>query len=373
MQGPDAVASILAQLEGFDAPAFAWESEILPVRIAEYDPAWLDEQCLAGRIVWTRLAPRSAESVKGAAPVKATPIALLARRNMKLWSNVVEPTEHTQLSSKAQCVAEIIGDQGASFFDEIVDHSGMLPIQVEEALAELVALGLVNSDSFGGLRALLLPSERRRPMQSRRSSRGKRGLAIYGMQDAGRWALVRRGGLDSGRRPRTADRRPQSDPATIEHICRTLLARWGIVFWKVIDREANWLPPWRDLLLCLRRLEARGEIRGGRFVAGFSGEQFALPEAIGPLRDARRKAQANEYVSLSAADPLNLVGILTPGARVPSLTGNRVLYSDGVPIAALVGGETKFLEALPPEEQWRVQNLLLGRKDPSVVPDPFAT
>jgi ATP-dependent Lhr-like helicase len=318
--------------------------------------------------------------------VKATPIALLARRNMKLWSNVIEPTEHTQLSSKAQCVAEIIGDQGASFFDEIVDHSGMLPIQVEEALAELVALGLVNSDSFGGLRALLLPSERRRPMQSRRSSRGKRGLAIYGMQDAGRWALVRKNERHAASGQRDAPNghaasvhvsrtppasRSASDPATIEHICRTLLARWGIVFWKVIDREANWLPPWRDLLLCLRRLEARGEIRGGRFVAGFSGEQFALPEAIGPLRDARRKAQANEYVSLSAADPLNLVGILTPGTRVPSLTGNRVLYSDGLPVAALVGGETKFLEALPPEEQWRVQNLLLGRKEEqSVVRSP---
>jgi ATP-dependent Lhr-like helicase len=193
------------------------------------------------------------------------------------------------------------------------------------------------------------------------------------MQDAGRWALVRKGGLDSGRGLRTADRRPPSDPATIEHICRTLLARWGVVFWKLIDREANWLPPWRELLMCLRRLEARGEIRGGRFVAGFSGEQFALPEAIGPLREARRKPQANEYVSLSAADPLNLIGILTPGARIPSLTGNRVLYSDGVPVAALIGGETKFSEELPPEEQWRAQNLLLGRKDSSVAHDPFAT
>ena len=263
----------------------------------------------------------------------------------------------------------------------------MLPIQVEEALAELVALGLVNSDSFGGLRALLLPSDRRRPMHSRRSSRGKRGFAIYGMQDAGRWALVRKNERHAANGLREtpkvhsaslhASRTPQAsrlttDPATIEHICRTLLARWGVVFWKLIDREANWLPPWRELLMCLRRLEARGEIRGGRFVAGFSGEQFALPEAIGPLREARRKPEANEYVSLSAADPLNLVGILTPGARIPSLTGNRVLYSDGVPVAALIGGETKFLEELPPEEQWRAQNLLLGRKDSSVAHDPFA-
>lgn len=149
------------------------------------------------------------------------------------------------------------------------------------------------------------------------------------------------------------------DPAAVEHLCRTLLARWGVVFWKLLTREASWLPPWRELLMCLRRLEARGEIRGGRFVAGYSGEQFALPEAIGPLRDARRKAHANELVAISAADPLNLIGILTPGTRVPSLTGNRVLYRDGLPIALYVGGEITFLETLEPQAQWQAQNALL--------------
>ena len=400
MQGPDAVASVLGQLEGFDAPASAWESELLPLRIAEYDPAWLDEQCLAGRIVWTRLAARSGESVRGAAPVKATPIALLARRHMKLWSSFANPQTPISLSSKAQQVAELIREHGASFFDELTEQSALLPVQVEEALAELVALGLVNSDSFGGLRALLLPSDRRRPPHQRRSARGKRGLAIFGMQDAGRWALVRKEGLEAcGVRAAaeaaptlTADAAPSSkakptnspsialsqaarrmpqaakavtDPAAIEHVCRTLLNRWGVVFWKLVDREADWLPPWRELLMCLRRLEARGEIRGGRFVAGFSGEQFALPEAIGALRDIRRQPFSNEYLSISAADPLNLVGILTPGPRLPSLTGNRVLYRDGIPIAILAGGETKFLEMMEPEEQWRAQNALLGRRDSS--------
>jgi ATP-dependent Lhr-like helicase len=147
------------------------------------------------------------------------------------------------------------------------------------------------------------------------------------------------------------------------------LRRWGVVFWRLLEREADWLPPWREMLLCLRRLEARGEIRGGRFVSGFSGEQFALPEAIGPLRDARRKAHANEFVSLSAADPLNLVGVLTPGARLPALTGNRVLYRDGLPVALYAAGEVKFLEELAPKERWEAQNALLRRQVPAPLAD----
>jgi ATP-dependent Lhr-like helicase len=146
------------------------------------------------------------------------------------------------------------------------------------------------------------------------------------------------------------------------------LRRWGVVFWKLLEREADWLPRWRDILMCLRRLEARGEVRGGRFVAGFSGEQFAAPEAISLLRDARRKPQNQQLISLSAADPLNLVGIITPGARLPSLTSNRVLYRDGLPVALYVGGEVKFLEQLDAKEQWDAQSALLRRQ----VPGPLA-
>jgi ATP-dependent Lhr-like helicase len=153
----------------------------------------------------------------------------------------------------------------------------------------------------------------------------------------------------------------------IEHVVRTLLRRWGVVFWRLLAREADWLPPWRDLLRCCRRLEARGEIRGGRFVAGFSGEQFAAPEAIAPLREARRRSQDGHYVSLSAADPLNLVGILTPGARLPSLAGNRVLYRDGIPVAVLSGGEVSFLAELPAAQAWEARNLLLRRPVPEAL------
>lgn len=369
MQGPDAVAAVLTQLEGFDSPAGAWETEVLPARIQEYEPVWLDEHCLAGRIVWTRIATRMGDVERGAAPVRSTPIALLPRKNARLWAGFTEQPERAQLTPKAQQVADSIRTNGASFFDEIVEHAGLLPNQVEEALAELVALGIVNSDSFGGLRALLLPSDRRRPGGH---AKRKRRIAIFGMQEAGRWALVRREPVLAGLAPdskASALRAEPYSPEAIEHVCRTLLRRWGVVFWKVLEREADWLPPWRDMLMCLRRLEARGEIRGGRFVAGFSGEQFAVPEAIGLLRDARRKPHNNELISLSAADPLNLIGILTPGGRLPSITGNRVLYRDGLPIAIYAAGEVRFLGQLEAKEQWEAQNVLLRRHVPALLAD----
>jgi ATP-dependent Lhr-like helicase len=387
MEGPDAVGAVLGQLEGFEAPASAWETEILPTRISEYEPAWLDEQCLAGRFVWTRLAHRSNGARKsdspgspardrGAAPVRSTPIALLARRNIRLWSSLSGMPDTSALSVKARMVASYIQTHGASFFDEIADGVGLLPTQAEEALAELVAVGIVNSDSFGGLRALLVPSDRRRPAMG---GRRRRRISLFGMDAAGRWALIRRPlpeigeatGADAGI-DRDAEARLNAriqDDETVEHVARTLLRRWGVVFWRLLAREADWLPPWRDLLMCYRRLEARGEIRGGRFVAGFTGEQYAAPEAIGLLRDTRRKPNSQSYVSLSAADPLNLVGIITPGARLPALSSNRVLYRDGVPIALFAGGEIRFLEQLEPKVQWEAQNLLLRRHVPAVLAD----
>jgi ATP-dependent helicase Lhr and Lhr-like helicase len=357
MEGPDAVGAMLGQLEGFEAPASAWETEILPARITEYEPAWLDEQCLAGRFVWTRLAARRADPERGAAPVRATPIVLLARRNLRLWSTLAGATDPLHLSPPAQKVAALLATHGASFFDEIAAGSALLPSQAEEALAELVALGLVNSDSFAGLRALLVPADRRRPAMG---GRRRRRIALFGMDAAGRWSRIARGA------PAEDSRHSEE---TVEHVTRTLLRRWGVIFWKLLAREADWLPPWRDLLMCCRRLEARGEIRGGRFVAGFSGEQFAQPEAIALLREARRKPREGQHVSLSGADPLNLVGILTPGARLPSLAGNRLLYQDGIPVALLSGGEVSFLTPLTPQEEWQARNLLLRRQVPAPLAD----
>ncbi|HUI59344.1 MAG TPA: hypothetical protein VLX90_03940, partial [Steroidobacteraceae bacterium] len=373
MEGPDAVGAVLGQLEGFESAASAWETEILPARISEYEPAWLDEQCLAGRFVWTRLAHRAGSAnqgeERGAGPVRATPITLLARRNVRMWSSLSGPADTGGVSAKARRVVDFIQTHGASFFDEISDGAGLLPSQAEEALAELVALGIVNSDSFGGLRALLVPSDRRRPAAG---GRRRRRIALFGMDAAGRWALVRRPQIaPEGASTDTAARvraRLENDE-TVEHVARTLLRRWGVVFWRLLAREADWLPPWRELLMCLRRLEARGEVRGGRFVAGFTGEQYAAPEAIGLLRDVRRKPAGRSYVSLSGADPLNLVGIVTPGTRLPALSGNRVLYRDGLPLALLAGGEVRFLEKLEPQEQWEAQNLLLRRHVPAILAD----
>ena len=354
MQGPDAVAAVLGQLEGFEAPASAWETDILPARIAEYEPEWLDEHCRAGRFVWTRLAARTADSDRGASPVRSTPITLLARRSVRAWSGFAQPSDPKHLTSRAAAVMQFIQTRGASFFDEIADGVGLLALEVEEALAELVAFGVVNSDSFGGLRALLVPGSRRGRAGGPRGRR--RRVALFDMADAGRWAIVRRPEEISG---------AAADEGSVELVVRTLLRRWGVIFWKLLAREAAWLPAWRDILMCCRRLEARGEIRGGRFVAGFSGEQYAAPEAVALLREVRRRAHAQQYVSISGADPLNLLGIVTPGARLPSLAGNRLLYLDGLPIASFAAGEVQLLENLDPQAAWAAHKAVQRRHVPA--------
>ena len=355
MEGPDAVAAIIGQLEGFEAAAGAWETEILPARIAHYDPAWLDDHCLAGRISWARLRPRNGNGANGngerrASPVRTTPITLLARRHAPLWAALSPADDAIPLGAPAQAVISAIREHGASFYDELVELTGLLRPQVEEALAELVAQGLVTADSFGGLRALLVPAAKR---DGRR-----RGRALFGMEDSGRWALARRAPKQDG---------PHAKPEAVEHLARSLLRRYGVVFWRLVEREAPWLPPWRELLRVYRTLEARGDIRGGRFVAGFSGEQFALPEAIGLLRDARKKPETGTFVSLSGADPLNLAGILTPGPKLAALTGNRLLYRDGLPVALLSGGEVQFIETLDERSEWEARKALLRGAVPAAL------
>jgi len=346
MEGPDAVAAVIGQLEGFEAAAGAWETEILPARIAQYEPAWLDDHCLAGRIAWARLRPRNGANggERRASPVRTTPITLLARRHAPLWAALSPAEDAVPLSASAQAVLAAIREHGASFFDELVESTGLLRPQAEEALAELVAQGLINSDSFSGLRALLVPAGKRETAGRRRRA------ALFGMEDSGRWALARRAPKPAG---------PHAKPEAVEHLAHSLLRRYGVVFWRLLEREAPWLPPWRELLRVYRTLEARGDIRGGRFVAGFSGEQFALPDAIGMLREMRRKPETGAWVSLSGADPLNLAGILTPGPKLAALTGNRLLYRDGLPIALLAGGEVQFLEKLDERSEWEARKALL--------------
>jgi ATP-dependent Lhr-like helicase len=361
VEGADAVANLVGQLEGFEAPAAAWETEILPARVNEYDPAWLDDLSRAGRVVWTRIAPLATSGERTPSPVRTSPIVLASRRNLGLWARLARDGTGAALTSRATRVLEFITAHGASFFDEIVDGAGLLRTQVEEALGELVAQGLVNSDGFGGLRALLVPSERRPNFRGVDGHRRMRRSALFGIEDAGRWALARRA------LPADAARAATEDLEVAEHVARTLLRRYGVVFWRLVAREADWLPPWRNVLRTLRRLEARGEVRGGRFVAGVTGEQFAVPEAVGLLRDVRRRERTGALVGVSGADPLNLVGIVAPGARLPALTGNRVLYRDGVPIALAVGGEVRYLEQLETQAQWAARAALLRRQVPAVL------
>ncbi len=348
MQGRDALGTVVEQLEGFQAAAGAWESDLLPARLKDYGGTWLDELCRSGRIVWTRLAGRIKAS---SGPVRGTPIVLLPRRQLAAWDALASDAPQPELSSRAQRVFETLQGQGALFFDELQQDARLLRSELEDALGELVAVGLVNADSFAGLRALLAPAAKR--SRSTRQSRG--GAFIGGMADAGRWALVRKGAPVPAEAPA---RRPVLDPEALEHIAMTLLRRYGVVFWRLLDREADWLPPWRELLHVYHRLEARGDIRGGRFVAGVPGEQFALPEAVGLLREVRKRPLAGEMIAVSAVDPLNQVGTLLPGERVPATAGNRILYRDGAPLALLIGGKPELLEELDEDDQRKARQLL---------------
>jgi ATP-dependent Lhr-like helicase len=352
--GPEALANVLAQLEGFEAPAAAWEAELLPARVADYSPAWLDDLCTAGRIAWARLrgVAASAEGGHGGS-LRATPVALLPRRDLALWTRATagEYGDAPELSSRAQKVAGCLRANGASFFDELAADSRLLRPDLEDALAELVARGQAGCDSFAGLRALLVPASRR-PVPGHR--RGRR-TALLGIEDAGRWTLTRR----------TSDApAAKRDPADVEHVARVLLRRYGVVCWRLLEREAAWLPSWRELLRVYHRLEARGEVRGGRFVAGLSGEQFALPEAVAALRQVRRRANDGEALVVSANDPLNLAGTVLPGAKVPRLAGARVLYRDGIAQAALVAGEFQALATLSGDDERAFRRALLREPDP---------
>ncbi len=356
-QGPDALDAVIAQLQGFEAPAAAWESEILPARLEDYEFTWLDDLCLSGRVVWTRLSHTANPVAGGRGPIRTTPVTLLPRRSAPLWTRAAPPPviNIDELGSRARAVVETLRSHGASFYDEIVQSTGLLRTQVEDALAELVAAGLVASDSFAGLRALLTPSEKRKPLGKAKRHRRS---PLFGIEEAGRWSLVKRTPSD------TATKRAYYEPDQdmVEHIVHSLLRRYGVVFWRLLQREAAWLPAWRDMLRVLRRLEARGDIRGGRFVAGSSGEQFALPEAITMLRDTRRADSSGILVSVSGADPLNLVGVIAPGEKVPALLNNRVLYRDGVAVATLTGGEITWLEHLEPADARAAESALVKRQ-----------
>jgi ATP-dependent Lhr-like helicase len=321
VSGLEGLAVVIAQLDGFALPAAAWESDVLATRVEEYDPALLDTLSLTGRVGWA--AGQRGSGTAG--PIRSTPIALFQREHAGEWLAGRPGVEALKLSSNAARVREVLEHRGASFFHELVPLSGLLATQVEEALGELAGMGLVTSDSFAGLRALITPSSKRKPLDG---GRRRHRTVPFGIESAGRWSVVGgQAGEPDGR-------------ARVSVWASTLLRRYGIVFRRLLTREIG-APPWRELLLAYRRLEARGEIRGGRFVSGMSGEQFALPEAVGQLRAIRRLASSGRLIAVGAADPLNLAGIVTPGERIAAVARSRILYRDGVPVLALERGEVK--------------------------------
>lgn len=338
LKGVEGLAAVIEQLDGYEVQAGAWEHEVLAARVQDYDPDFIDRLCLSGRVAWGRL---SSTNGSGKAPLRSSPIALMLREHAGLWRPLVD-VQLDELSSEASAVYETLRSRGASFFHEIVSATGQLRTLAERSLGELAGAGLVTADSFGGLRALLAPSDKhKRRSRSRRHS--------YEVDTAGRWALLRGDtAVEDGKR--------------IETIARALLTRYGVVFRALLVRES--LPTWRELAMVYRRLEARGEIRGGRFVSGFGGEQFALPDAVGRLRAVRRNEKDGEFIAICAADPLNLVGIVTSEARVAAIANNRVLFRDGLPVAALEGDKVRRLTATELDDEalkalfWRRSNKL---------------
>ena len=259
------------------------------------------------------------------------------RSQLPIWQSLL-PAIAT-LPGAAEPIHAALLKHGAMFFADLVRVLGLPRNAVVAGLRELVCAGLVNGDGFGGLRTLILPTARRRATAQVGWRARRPGPPVASTDPPGRWSLVMTQ-LASGTAVGDSGKFRR---ATVEHVAKVLLERYGVVFRAVLQREARWLPPWRELAHAWRRLEARGEIRGGRFVAGFGGEQFAWPEAIEKLRDVRHAGNQDTEVTVSAADPLNLTGIVTPGDKVPALLRNRVLYRNGIPAGAWLRGDFGWL------------------------------
>jgi ATP-dependent helicase Lhr and Lhr-like helicase len=342
LRGRDGVLQVIRQLQGLELPAPAWENQVLPARIEDYDPADLEHLCLAGVVAWGRLrsgaatngedAPQEVRTARRSkrilAPARNAPISFLVRDDIDVFleASTLRFEQISTLSSMAQEVARYLERHGASFLNDIARGVGLLNVKVEEALWQLVAHGVATGDGIAGLRVLLTPEYKR--VERRRLHVVSGGRNPERLMPVGRWSLWRPGFSDE----------PVSSEMKVEKYARQLLQRYGVVFRELLARETI-APPWRGLLAVYRRLEARGEIRGGRFVNGFVGEQFALPQAVDALRGMRRIAMVEETVMVSAADPLNWVGILTPGARVSPYSSQVIAYRDGSPAGVGLLGE----------------------------------
>jgi ATP-dependent Lhr-like helicase len=352
LHGESGLLEVVRQLAGFEAAASAWEPQLLRLRLAKYDPNQLDHLCLSGALSWGRLSPRPrlVEPVDAARahriqPTSVAPISLFPREQGEWLLEVLRPTaEGTRadpfgnLGAGAQLVRRILVERGACFFTDLMRATGLLASEIEQGLWELIAAGVVTADGFDNLRALIDP--RRRLAEGRERSRRPR-------HAAGRWSLLRQ--ADSGQ---------LSTVSVDDRVARQLLHRYGVVFRDVLARESLG-QSWRDLLVHYRRMEMRGDVRSGRFVSGFVGEQFALPEAIESLRVLRKNGGGvAQEIKVSACDPLNLAGIILPGPRVPALRTNFLVFKDGVIARVVVGrtGETRSHDHRAVTASWMTGN-----------------
>jgi ATP-dependent Lhr-like helicase len=368
------VFETIGMLQGLDLPAVAWERDLFAARVENYRPEWLDELCLTGEVGWGRLVPTKRLPDKArpmASLTRVVPLSIFLRSDLDWLQSGTEAGEVSTLSTPAQDVLTLLQQQGAMFAADLMAALRLLPDQLNDVLGELVSQGLVTADGFAGLRALLSArTQRTEPSLPAKFVRRRMPLA-----GAGRWALWRRSTSDEGETSRGAKRgmsalrggpkdgspHPPCPPllrggersegelaaqlaakTVVENWAWQLLRRWGVVFRDLLEREPG-APRWFELLQVYRRLEARGEIRGGRFITGVAGEQFAIGDTVRQLRSLRDSGPARELVVISAADPLNLAGILTPHERVPSIASNRLAYLDGRPVAALIANEVRYL------------------------------
>jgi ATP-dependent Lhr-like helicase len=354
VEGPAGVETVLDLLDGMELAASAWEPEVLALRVKDYKPQWLDQLCLTGRVGWGRLSPPQNLNARAFVPLRSTPIAVFDRENLPCWLELSNHPFAKEFTPDTELVFKTLAQSGAMFFTELVRTTKLLPSRVEQALGELAAQGWATADSFEGLRALLIPSEKRAPFAD--LERKRRHRTVTSIEFAGRWTLLKKFPAT----PEEGDNAARVSDEAIETFARVLLRRYGVVFRRLLERESLRVS-WYELGRVYRRLEAQGEIRGGHFINGVSGEQFALPEAIGLLRSIRKAGLAGELIVINAADPLNLPGLLTAEPRIPAITANRILLRDGLPIAALNAGEIKMLnEASLANEPIIEQRLKVG-------------
>jgi ATP-dependent helicase Lhr and Lhr-like helicase len=351
--GVEGLRAVITQLDGFELAADAWERHVLPARLEDYSTSMLDTLSFSGEVGWGRLSlPTREPGNGGARPIRSTPVALFAIEHAQAWrvlaaTNSDEPGSNRPIGANAQRIFELLRRRGASFGQALVAASGLAEDAVRRALAELVAGGLVTSDGFGGLRSMITratgPRGRGARFRSRRTS--------MAFSAGGRWSIV---GAEPGEQPAL------KRESAVELQARVLLQRYGVVFRRLLARESS-AATWRELTNVYRRLEARGEIRGGRFVSGMSGEQFALPDAVSMLREVRRTSPSSALIPISAADPLNLAGIVTGTDRIAALSGTRIVYRDGVPLAAMEGDYLRQINDYDPALSASVASALAGR------------